>query len=230
MATSAADPSLSVTDWKDRIRPHLAVSMQDVSDAITNAAPVQSWMHEASFEAAEGLADMHAMQAEATGHMRMLNDLHDTFPALAEAVDELTDGFGSLDIHWRPLTPNFSRIKVSFDRDYSVKAFVKLDGRSPSDAQTALDTLRTTLPKGDPFPNRPHEVTGLFVYDGIPLGVRLHDRLGETSRHITVTLLPENARPAEDLPVDVAPRAIAQYFAAEAAQADEGEAASRDRR
>ncbi|PEN15237.1 hypothetical protein CRI94_02865 [Longibacter salinarum] len=209
------DAALTVSDWKDRIRPHLNASMQDVSDAITNAAPIQSWLHKASFEAAEGLAQMHAMQAEAMGHMRMLNDLEDSFPALCEAVDELTHGFGSLDIHWRPLTPNFSRIRITFDRDYSVGSFLTLEEPRPQAAQSLLETLRSTLPKGDPFPNRPHKVTGLVVYEEVPLGVRLHDRLADEGRTVTVTLFPDGAKAVEDLPFMVAPRAIADYFTAE---------------
>jgi len=216
--TDTVDSTLSVSDWKDRIRPHLDRSMQDVSDAITNAAPIQSWMHQASFDAAEGLGQMHAMQAEAMGHMRMLNDLEDSFPALIQAVDELTEGFGALDIHWRPLTPNFSRVKVTFDRDYTVSAFMTLADQTADEAGAILDGLRTTLPKGDPFPNRPHSVTALVVYRSVPLGVRLHDRLVENNRTVDVTLLPDEAKPVENLPFHVAPRAIADYFGAETGQ------------
>ncbi len=212
--TSTTD-ALSVNEWMDRIRPHLSQSMQDVSDAITNAAPIQSWIHEASFKAVEGMGQMHAMQAEAMGHMRMLNDLHDTFPNLAEAVDDLTSGYGSLDIHWRPLTPNFSRIRVTFDRSYDVDAFDELDGHAPSDTQAMLESLAETLPKGAPFQNRPHEVTALVVCRDVPLGVRIREHLIDDARTRTITLLPDNAKPAEDLPWTVAHRAMADFFAAE---------------
>jgi len=189
--------------------------MQDVSDAITNAARIQSWIHEASFKAVEGMGQMHAMQAEAMGHMRMLDDLHDTFPNLVEAVERLTNGYGSLDIHWRPLTPNFSRIRVTFDRSYDVHAFFGLDGHTPSETQEMLGTMAETLPKGAPFPNRPHEVTALVVYRTVPLGVRLREHLSDDARTRTVTLLPDNAKPAEDLPWHVAHRAMADFFGAE---------------
>lgn len=206
---------MTKSEWKDRIQPHLHRSLQDVSDVITSAPPVQSWLHEASFEAVEGLAEMHPMQAEAMGHMRMLDDLRDTFPALVDAINELTSGYGSLDIHWRPLTPNFSRVTVSFDREYSVEAFIRLNDATPSAGQRAVDRLRDTLPKGDPFPNRPHEVTGLLVYRDIPLGLRLHDRVTDTGREVSATLFPEDARPVETLPLNVVPRAIADFYTAE---------------
>lgn len=193
--------------------------MQDVSDAITNAAPIQSWVHEASFKAVEGMGQMHAMQAEAMGHMRMLDDLHDTFPNLVEAVETLTSGYGSLDIHWRPLTPNFSRIRVSFDRSYDVQAFFELDGYARSDTQEVLKTMAEALPKGAPFPKRPHEVTALVVYQDVPLGVRLREHLSDDARTRTVTLLPDNAKPAEDLPWNVANRAMADFFGAESSGA-----------
>lgn len=194
--------------------------MQDVSDAITNAAPIQSWIHEASFKAVEGMGQMHAMQAEAMGHMRMLDDLHDTFPNLAEAVDQLTRGYGSLDIHWRPLTPNFSRVRVTFDRSYDVKAFFELDGHALTDTQAVLDDFAETLPKGAPFPNRPHEVTALVVYRDVPLGVRIREHLVDEARTRKVTLLPDNAKPAEGLPWTVAHRAMADFFGAESAGDD----------
>jgi len=206
---------MTKSEWKDRIRPHLHRSMQDVSEVITSAPDVQSWLHEASYEAAEGLAEMHPMQAEATGHMRMLDDLQNAFPALVNAVDELTSGYGSLDIHWRPLTPNFSRVTLSFEREYSVKAFIPLNEASASSGQRAVDHLRDTLPKGDPFPNRPHEVTALLVHRDIPLGLRLHDRLTDDGRVVSATLLPEGARPVEQLPLHIAPRAIADFYTAE---------------
>jgi len=222
--TSTADAdALSVNDWMDRIRPHLSRSMQDVSDAITNAAPIQSWIHEASFKAVEGMGQMHAMQAEAMGHMRMLDDLHDTLPNLADAVDELTCGYGSLDIHWRPLTPNFSRIRITFDRPYDVQAFFELDEHAPSDTQAMLDSLAETLPKGAPFPNRPHEVTALVVYRDVPLGARIREHLVDETRMKKVTLLPDNAKPAEGLPWNVAHRAMADFFAAESHEAGDAQ-------
>jgi len=212
MPLSTSDNGFSVDAWNDRIRPHLSRSMQDVSDAITNAAPVQSWIHEASFKAVEGMGQMHAMQAEAMGHMRMLDDLHETFPELVEAVDALTSGYGRLDIHWRPLTPNFSRVKVSFDRNYDVRAFFHSDEHTVSDMQRVLDTLRDTLPKGDPFPNRPHETTALLVCHDVPLGVRLKEHLADDTRTLSVTLLPENAKPAEGIPWTAAPKAMSDFF------------------
>lgn len=186
--------------------------MQDVSDAITNAAPVQSWMHEASFRAVEGMGQMHAMQAEAMGHMRMLDDLHDTFPHLVEAVKSLTGGYGKLDIHWRPLTPNFSRVKVSFDRSYDVRAFFQTQEHTTAEMQRILEALRDTLPKGDPFPNRPHETTALLVCHDVPLGVRIKEHLADDSRRLSVTLIPENAKPADGIPWSDAPRAMCDFF------------------
>ena len=215
MPSSADTDALSVHDWMDRVRPHLSRSMQDASDAITNTARIQSWIHEASFKAVEGMGQMHAMQAEAMGHMRMLDDLHDTFPNLVEAVETLTNGYGSLDIHWRPLTPNFSRIRVTFNRSYNVHTFFELDGHTSSDTQEVLEMMADTLPKGAPFPRRPHEVTALVVYRDVPLGVRLREHLVDDARMKKVTLLPDNAKPAEDLPWSIAHRAMADFFGAE---------------
>lgn len=216
MTNRPAKNRLSKEQWKERIRPHLSSSIQEISDAITNQAALQSWLHEASFEAADGLGKMHAMQAEAMGHMRMMDDLESTFPELVDAVDELTSGFGTLDLQWRPLTPNFSRLRISFSPDYEVNVFVRLGGTSPSDAVEVIETLRAALPKGEPFPNRPNERTALAVLGDTSLGVRLSEHAAaEGNRRQTVTLLPPGAKPAENLSPPQAVDGIARYFTAE---------------
>jgi len=193
------DPSKA--DWKARIAPSLSTSLRAVSDRITQTAVVQEWLREASMEAAEGLGGMSGMQGEMQGYMRMLNALEDRFPALLAAVDELTDGCGRVDLHWRPMNPNFSRVEVAFDHDFTVKLFVRLAAPTPNDAREALATVATALPEGDPFPNRPNVVTGLVAYDGTAIGVRVQEHLAEDGqgRSRTVSLLPEADDPVENL-------------------------------
>lgn len=210
--------TLSKDEWKDRIAPHLSTSLQTVSERITQTQAVQSWLHEASMAAAEGLGQMSGMQGEMMGYMRMMNDLEDTLPELLSAVDELTDGTGEVDLHWRPLQPNFSRLYVSFDRDYTVKLFARLAECTQQAAQTALDTVAAALPGGDPFPNRPNEITGLVAHDGHAVGVRVKEHLREdgagTTR--TVTLFPPNQQPRENLSTTTAVRELLQLLCSDA--------------
>lgn len=213
--------SLTKDEWKDRIGPHLSTSLQTVSERITQTEAVQSWLHDASMAAAEGLGQMSGMQGEMMGYMRMMNDLEDALPELLDAVDELTDGAGEVDLHWRPLQPNFSRLYVSFDRDYTVKLFVRLDDCTQEAAQTALDTVAAALPAGDPFPNRPNEVTGLVARTDRGIGVRVKEHLREdgagTAR--TVTLLPPSQQPQENLSTTKAVRALLQLLCSDAPSA-----------
>ena len=205
----------SKEDWKARIAPHLSRSLRDVSDAITRTDAVQQWLHDASMEAAEGLGEVSGMQGEMQGYMRMMNALEDQFPELLDAVDELTEGFGQVDLHWRPMNPNFSRVKVTFDREFTVKLFVRLDGRTPEAARTALATVGDALPEGDPFPNRPNTVTGLVAHDGTCLGVRIREHLSEEGqgRYRTVTLLPETGDALENLSEQDAAEHLRQLLA-----------------
>ena len=208
-------PPSTTADWKARIEPHLSTSLREASDAITRTDVVQAWLHDASMEAAEGLGSVSGMQGEMQGYMRMMNALEDRFPELLAAVDELTDGCGQVDLHWRPMNPNFSRVKVTFDRDFTVKLFVRLEDLTPEAARSALHKVADALPEGDPFPNRPNAVTGLVAHDGSCLGVRVREHLGDEGqgRYRTVTLLPENRDDIENLSVDDAGRYLRQLLA-----------------
>ena len=202
-------------DWKSRIEPHLSTSLRDVSDAITRTDVVQEWLHDASMEAAKGLGDVSGMQGEMQGYMRMMNALEDRFPALLAAVEELTDGCGKVDLHWRPMNPNFSRVQVTFDRDFSGKLFVRLSAPTLNAARSVLDAVADALPEGDPFPNRPNTVTGLVAHDGSCLGVRVREHLAEDGggRYRTVTLLPDDRDNVENLSVEDAARHLLQLLA-----------------
>lgn len=209
---------LTTDEWKTRIEPHLASSLQAVSDAITQTEAVQSWLHRASMEAAEGLGQMSGMQGEMQGYMNMLADLEDSLPNLLTAVEEVTDGCGHVDLHWRPLQPNFSRLYVSFDRDFSVKVFCRLSECSRDAAEAALTTVADALSKGEPFPNRPNTVTGLVAYNGRGLGLRVSEHLREEGSGTTrsVTLLPRNKSPREQLARSEAVRGVLRDLCSEA--------------
>jgi len=201
-------------DWKDRIRPHLGTSLREASDRITQASPIQTWLHEASFEAARGVADMQGMQAEAMGYMHMIEDLDATFPELVAAVDELTDGTGTLDLDWRPLTPNFSRVTIDFDWEKDIKVFLRLSGRSREAAYEILDAVSDALPQSDPFPKRPNTATGVVAREGRALAVQAIESRESQEEPVsrTFTLLPKDRSPLEDVDRDRAARALLQFF------------------
>ncbi len=205
---------MTTADWKERIAPLLSSSMREVSDHITSSQPVQQWLHEASFEAAQGLADMQGMQAEAQGYMRMMDDLDDTFPNLVRAVEELTDGSAEIDLDWRPLTPNFSRLYLNFDWDADVSVFCRLEERTPTTAREVLDTIAESLPQSDPFPNRPHNTTGVVAHDGRTIAVRITAHRGDQESPTVrrYHLLPKDGSPLEDVDRDRAVQGLLQFF------------------
>jgi hypothetical protein len=205
--------SLSVDDWKARIAPHLSTSLQTVCEKITQTEAVQSWLYTASMEAADGLGQMSGVQGEMMGYMRMMDDLEDTLPNLLKAVTDLTDGCGTVDLHWRPLQPNFSRLYVDFDRDFTTKLFVRLDDCTQDAARNVIQTVAAALPKGEPFPNRPNTVTGLVAHDGVGVGVRVSEHLREDrSTTHSVTLLPDDQSPLENLAAGDAARELLQLL------------------
>jgi len=189
----------SKSDWKARIEPHLSTSLQTVSDKITQTEAVQSWLHTASMEAAEGLEHTSGMQGEMMGYMWMMDDLEAELPELLAAVDELTEGCGEVDLHWRPLQPNFSRLKITFDRDYTVTLFVRLEECTRKAARGAVRSTAEALPGGEPFPNRPNTVTGLVARDGRGIGIHVKEFLGEDrGTYRLVTLRPPGEPPIEN--------------------------------
>lgn len=210
---TVSDSKFSKDDWKARIEPHLSSSLQTVSEQITQTAPVQSWLQRASLEAADGLGQMSGMQGEMMGYMRMMEDLESALPELLSAIDELTEGCGTIDLHWRPLQPNFSRLYVDFDRDYTVKLFVRLEECTIEATRQTITTVTDALPQGEPFPNRPNRVTGLVARDEHGVGVRLKEHLGQDrSTYQTVTLLPPDQSPVESLAPAEAAQQLLQFL------------------
>lgn len=213
---TAPASSLSTDDWIERLRPAFDDSLDAVSDRITSQAAVQRWLHDASFDAAASVAQYDGMQAEAMGYMHMVDDLEAQFPALVDAVRTLTDGCGTLDLNWRPLTPNFSRVYVDFRRDFTVKAFTRLDAPTREAAERAVQHVARRLPAGSPYPNRPHVVTGIVSCGGRCVGVRVKKHLGEGgATYHTVTLFPPNAPETDALRPGEAVQWLLRYADAE---------------
>lgn len=197
-------------NWKARIAPHLSTSLQTVSERITQTEAVQNWLRTASMKAAEGLGQTSGLQGEMQGYMRMMEELEAELPELLDAVEELTNGYGRLDLHWRPLQPNFSRLYVDFDLDYEVKLFIRLRECTSDAAHSAIATVTKALPEGDPFPNRPNVATGLVVRNKQGIGVRVkrHLRGDRSGIYRTVTLLPSDDAPIENIDASTATRRL----------------------
>jgi len=207
--------SRSVDDWNTHIEPHLSTSLQEASDKIMQTDEVQSWLRTASTDAAEELGPGAGMQAEMQGYLRMKKALRDRFPALVDAVDELTEGCGEIDLDWRPLNPTQSRVQITFDRAFTVHLYVRLTEMTPNTTRTAVRTVADALPEGTPFPNRPNTVTGLVGHDGACVGIRVREHLGEDRRrrYRTVSLLTDAHDDPEHLSEQDAANRLRQLFA-----------------
>lgn len=183
--------------------------MRAVHEKITSEGHVQRWLQRASFEAAQGLTAANHLQAEAQAHARLLDDLTDTFPALVDAVRELTDGCGTLDLRWRPLNPNYSRIEVDFGRSFDIDVFYRCDTLDDDTIRDALKRIHGALPKSDPFPNRPQTATGLVAHDGEAVGFRWSKRLNDEGKEwLTGTILPASGETIDNIRPGSAPKAL----------------------
>jgi len=211
------DSPLSKDDWCARLKPLLHESLDEVSERITSHPSIQSWIHTATFEAAQDMGGMPGMQAEARAYGRMIDELNATFPALIDAVDELTHGCGQLDLHWRPLEPNYSRIYIQFAPSFDVDLCYPLDAVTRENVADAVESVRNALPQGAPFPNRPNRVTGLVVHEGSWAAVRYIERVAESGqRRRRVTLVAPDREPLEGLERQQAIDALYRYFQVDA--------------
>lgn len=193
--------SLSKDEWKDRLQPALSETLQAANDKIMQTKEVQSWLRSASMEAAETLGQQRGRQGEMQGYSYLMDALEDELPALLDAVEDLTEGCGTIDLEWRPMQPTQSRLYVTFDTSYTVTLFCRLAECTDAAAKSAITTVVQALPEGEPFPNRPNEVTGLVARDGRGVGIRVKEHLREDGAGTakSVTLLPSNQQPEKNL-------------------------------
>ncbi len=200
-------------DWLALLRPALAASVDEAGRRLTDTPAVQDWLREASLEAAAELSGGPDVQAQAQAHQYLRDDLRERLPALVEAVRAATDGLGRIELHWRPLAPQYSRLFIAFDTTLEIDVFHRLPERTPEALGAALEALRAALPRSAPFPRRPHRVTALVASEGRGLPVRMIERLGpDGARSHAVTLLPPDYEALDGLSEREAGAAIRQYF------------------
>jgi len=179
---------------------------------MTRPKAVQQWLHEGSFEAAQDVAQMGGAQGEAMGYMYMMDTLDTRFPALLQAVKDLTGGCGRVDLHWRPLSPSFSRLYVAFDGSASIDIYVPLDDLTQDAAREVVQALRRALPSGDPFPNRPNKVTAMVGCNGHCVPVRLFERLSSDGNTAFALALKRDDAFTDPMPVDAGLRRLISRF------------------
>jgi hypothetical protein len=159
-----------------RLSTPLQTSLRQASDAMTNQPAVQEWLRTASLEAAVEVGQQGGMQTASGAYSYLRDALQAQFAPLLDAVDTLTHGCGHVDINWRPLAPQYSTLVVGFGTDADVAVWASLDPPTPATAGAAREALMRTLPKGLPFPKRPHVRHAMFTAPGACLLVRATDR------------------------------------------------------
>lgn len=199
--------TLTKEEWLARLKPALDESTRAASRAMTNAAPIQSWLHDHALEAAMSLQGESDMEAATQAYGRLMDELQERFPALFEAVREVTGGCGRIGLNWRPLAPDYTTLYIDFGRDFDVKVFYEMEEATETEAGRALERVCKALPKGEPFPKRPNTSTGIVACRGQCLGVRFLDALtGQEDRRRSVTLFPKAQPPLEGLSEEEAQR------------------------
>ncbi len=203
--------SRSKEDWKSLLSPLLSTSVQAANERLMQSEEIRQWLRQASTKAAEGMSRRSDMRSEMRGYAQLKGAFEERFPTLLNAVEELTEGCGTIDLDWTPMNPTMSRVEVDFHRELAVDLFTRLEAPSPDAAQAALHAVEEVLPDGTPFPNRPNTVTGLVAHDGSCVGVRVQEHLGDEQggRYRTVALLPDDRNDLENLSMqDTAPRLL----------------------
>jgi len=167
---------LSTDEWIARLSGPLQTSLRQASDTMTNQPAVQDWLRTASLEAAVEVGQQTGMQTASGAYSYLRDELRAQFAPLLDAVDTLTHGCGHVDINWRPLAPQYSTLVVAFGTEEDVAVWAPLDPPTRATAGAACEALIRTLPKGLPFPKRPHVRHAMFTAPGVCLLVRATDR------------------------------------------------------
>lgn len=129
----------------------------------------------------------------ASGAYRYLRDeLRAQCAPLLDAVDTLTHGCGHVDINWRPLAPQYSTLVVAFGTEEDVAVWAPVQPPTPATAGAAGVALIRTLPKGLPFPKRPHVRHAMFTAPGACLLVRATDQHAGPNRQTRTLALHVN--------------------------------------
>ena len=113
-------PDLDERTWKERLGPALERSVDRAEETITRTPDVQAWVRTASYRAAMSVGYQGDIESAAAAYGYMLDDLRERFPSLVAAVHDLTAGCARLDLHWRPLSPQYSRVRLDFGTDFGV--------------------------------------------------------------------------------------------------------------
>jgi hypothetical protein len=171
--------------------------------------------------------------AEARAHGRMVRDLAERFPALVDAIGDATGGCGRLALHWRPLSPDYSKVlvqapdSIAFPNADAPDVFCHLRKPTTAAVEGALRAVADALPRGAPFPSRPNTAAGVLGSADRCLGIELREYAGRDTSGDTrsdaiqrrvVLLLGEEAGGAADrdagderAPADAVRRIVA-YF------------------
>ncbi|MEM9666141.1 MAG: hypothetical protein AAF970_14480 [Bacteroidota bacterium] len=168
----------SVDDWTERLTDALTTSVEHAQAILTNDPEVQDWLRPAALEAAMHLQGGHDPIAAAQAYGDLLDGLHRTLPHLIEAVAAVTGGHGRLDVDWRPMTPEYSRLNLTFRLGVKPDLLVRLKEIEEGAIEALLTSLVAHLPPGDPFPGRPHRVRAVLLAGGHAIGLELQASSG----------------------------------------------------
>ncbi len=203
---------MSQPNWTRIIGRALAKSVPAAEKRITSHPEVQAWLQDASYEAAAGLMGA-AGRSGMDAYHQLSNDFEREFGSLRVAVDELTCGCGQAVVSWEPGDPQQTTIRIDFRQDFPVHVFESVDAAAEAPAAQFLERLSGFLPKGAPFPKKPHRVGGVLAASGDCVGVRLVEVISpKDEREKHVSLYTAATAHEQPIPYDDAAKEIAELL------------------
>lgn len=202
---------METREWKKLLKESLSESVPTAEEKITSHPSVYEWLQEAGYEASvgtQGVSDRTGMDA----YHQLSNEFEERFSALLEAVDTITHGCGQVALDWQPGDPRRTRVQIDFGQEFPVHVYRHFDSISEAAVDRFLTGLADQLPKGAPYPKKPHRVGAVFSHPGMCGAIRLTEVVTDNDRrrhYVTIYRGGEEYR--KDIPFEEAAQHVVAF-------------------
>jgi hypothetical protein len=182
-------------------------------EAMTSQPDVQAWLRQRALDAAMRMSQ----EADMAAGMQALADLtyeaQERYPGLQQLIQHETGGHAKLGVHFDPLNPDHSGLRIDFGKGRRFDAFRRLDELSTSAGRALFADGMQLLPGSDPFPGHAHQVRIAVLHGERLLPAVIERRMPRGhGAATTVSLHPPEYETVPDLSIENASQAVLQYF------------------
>lgn len=204
--------SSSIDHWLERLEALRNGLVTDAEREIATSPEIQAWLQERVQIATSEMVVAEDVEALITIQSAIQDDLHEQFPALAEAVDVSTGATAGLLVEWHPDSPDRSSIHIRFRTSIRIDAYRQLASLETSVLSDMLAELVDTMPSTQPYSGHPHTLGVMAIHEGTSLPFQIIDQFHDDHRTRWLRLLPSEVEVRGNIEVADGAEALAEYF------------------